>query len=170
MHLVHTKSWSLQWYNSAARGLNAVTWYGCTLDNQTQSCSSSTQFNDLHTRLSLSVLSRWTPSAQRPVSTRRPWYPVLNRLLFDAHLTTDRYSAGLYSSCIVLYSIKLLCWSSAKYSNACWCLALSMTDAMSYCEKAAVVLNDHAENRLDNAANCLWLLFDSTQSHQPLQA
>ena len=74
-------------------------------------CSSSTQSNDLHTRHSLSVLSRRTPSAQRPVSTRRPWHLVLNLLTslrLDTHLTTDRCSAALYSGCIVLYNIKLL--------------------------------------------------------------
>ncbi len=37
--------------------------------SKTKCCSSSTQFNDLHTRHSLFVLSEWTPSAQRPVST-----------------------------------------------------------------------------------------------------
>ena len=113
--------------------------------SKTKCCSSSTQSNDLHTRHSLSVLSRWTPSAQRPVSTRRSWHPVLNlliSLLFDAHLTTDRYSADLYSwsGCIVLYNIKLLCWTSAKYWNACWCLALSMTDAMSKLWKSCCCL------------------------------
>jgi len=45
------------------------------------------------------------------VSTRRPWHPVLNlliSLLFDANLKTDRYSADLYSGCIVLYQAAVL--------------------------------------------------------------
>ncbi len=80
----------------------AVRW-----QSDTKSCSSSTRSIDLHTRHNLSVLPRWTPSAQRPVSSRRPWHPVLNllmRLPFDAHLTTDRSSDQVHTqaalSCI----------------------------------------------------------------------
>ncbi len=45
--------------------------------------------HDLHTRHSLSVLglSRWTLSDQRPVSTRRPWLPLLNPLFSLLWLT-----------------------------------------------------------------------------------
>ena len=90
--------------------------------SKTKCCSSSTQSDELHIKHSRHALSRGVPSAQRPVSTCRPWQPLLNlliNLLLDKHLTSDRYAAYLYSGCIVLYNIKLLCSTSAKYSNAC---------------------------------------------------
>ena len=42
--------------------------------------SSSTCCDDLHTRHSLSYLSRWTLFSQRPVSTRRPWQPFVKKI------------------------------------------------------------------------------------------
>jgi len=46
----------------------------CAGQSNTKCCSCSTQSNDLHTRHSLSVLFRRTPSDQRPVSIRRQPY------------------------------------------------------------------------------------------------
>lgn len=65
------------------------------------SFSKASKFEDLHTRHSLSPRSRRTFGSHRPVSSCRPWQPVLNllsNLLFDQHFISDKHAA-----CSVLF-------------------------------------------------------------------
>ena len=72
------------------------------------------------------LVSSLLVSTHRPVSTCRPWHPHLNllsNLLFEKHLTEERYSAYLYplSQAVkfytLLYSAADLKWRSNNFST-----------------------------------------------------
>ena len=69
------------------------------------------------------------PSPCAHVSTCRPWHPHLNllsNLLFEKHLTEDRYSAYLYSGCKVLHTVMLEDVLLLLNCSTCCNLALSI--------------------------------------------